>query len=229
MPLRWTTTDRAGTSHGVKCLVYSASGVGKTRLCATAPRPLIISAESGLLSLRKVSIPTIEVSTMAELQEAYRWVTTAAESAQFETVCLDSLTEMAEVLLANLIKTKGQNDPRKAFGELIPQMSEMIRAFRDIPGKNVYMSAKMEYTKDEETGRMIYTISMPGQKLGPQIPFFFDEVFFLGISKPDAQGNTFRYLQTQPDIQHVAKDRSDSLAMYEPPDLGALFRKMLTK
>lgn len=226
MALRWTTTDRASVSRGVKCMVYGGSGAGKTRLCSTAPAPLILSAEAGLLSLRKFSIPAIEITTMAELMEAYTWITRSQEASQFQTVCLDSLSEMAEVLLANLIKTKGQNDPRKAFGELIPQMSEMIRAFRDIQGKNVYMSVKMEYDKDEETGRMMYIPSMPGKKLGPQLPYFFDEVYYLGVSKPDAQGNSYRYLQTQMDIQHIAKTRGENLAAFEQPDLSAVFRKI---
>lgn len=52
MALKWTTTDRASISQGVKMLVYGASGSGKTGLCATLPAPLIISAEGGLLRLR---------------------------------------------------------------------------------------------------------------------------------------------------------------------------------
>jgi AAA domain len=225
MTMKFTTTDQAGTTHGHKVLVYSESGVGKTVLCSTAPSPVIVSAEAGLLSLRKVKIPVIEIKTLADLRDAFNWACTSKDVAAFETICLDSVTEIAEVLLADLIKTKGQNDPRKAYGELVPQMSEIIRAFRDLPGKNVYFSAKVEPIKDELSGTVKYGPSMPGQKLGPLLPYFFDEVFRLGIGKGQ-DGTLYRFLQTQPDLQYIAKDRSGSLAVYEPPDLSAVFKKI---
>jgi hypothetical protein len=225
MPITWTTTDKQSVENGIKCLVYSGSGYGKTTLCATAPNPLILSAESGLLPLRKFSIPVMVIHTLEDLMEAYRWVSTSTEARVFETVCLDSLSEIGEVVLAHLIKTKGQNDPRKAYGELLPQVTQMIRAFRDLPGKNVYFAAKMEPVRDDMSGKVMYMPSMPGQKLGPQLPYFFDEVFRLAIGK-DEKGNLFRYLQTQPDMQYEAKDRSGALAAMEPPDLNHVFRKI---
>lgn len=209
--------------HGVKVLVYSEAGVGKTVLCATAPEPLILSAEAGLLSLRKMRIPVIEIKTIDDLQEAHTFCATSKEAANFQTLCLDSLTEIAEVVLANA--KRQVKDPRQAYGELIDKMSMVIRAFRDIPNRNVYMSAKMEPAKDELTGIIKYGPSMPGQKLGPQLPYFFDEVFRLGIGKTQ-QGELFRFLQTQPDLQYVAKDRSGSLASIEAPDLNAVFAKI---
>ena len=48
------------------------------------------------------------------------------------------------------------------------------------------MSAKMERTKDEITGGMLYGPSMPGAKLGQAIPYLFDEFFVLRVEKdPD--------------------------------------------
>lgn len=229
MPLNWTTTDLSSAAQGVKLLVYSGSGIGKTRLCSTAPYPVILSAESGLLSLRKFKIPVIQIVTLADLMDAYSWLANSKEANQFQTACIDSITEIAEVVLANLIKTVGKNDPRKAFGELIPQMAQTIRAFRDLPNKHVYMAAKMDSVKDD-IGITKYGPAMPGQKLGPQLPYFFDEVFRLGVGKfTDAKGTVenYRFLQTQPDPQYDAKDRSGSLEPMEPPDLSVVFKKIL--
>lgn len=44
MALEWTTTAKANASSGVKVLVYAEAGQGKTALCATAPRPCVLSA-----------------------------------------------------------------------------------------------------------------------------------------------------------------------------------------
>ena len=224
MPLKFTTTGEAGKIHGVKMLVYGLSGAGKTTLCATAPAPLILSAEAGLLALRKHNIPVIEIKTVDDLTEAHRWCQQAKEAEQFQTICIDSITEIGEVVLANA--KKQVKDPRQAYGELIEKMMTTIKAFRDLSGKHVYMAAKMEPVKDEMTGIVRYMSSMPGSKLGPQLPYLFDEVFRLGINKtPD--GAEYRFLQTQPDLQYDAKDRSGALDNIEPPDINHVINKIL--
>lgn len=225
MALKFTTTDKASVSNGVKVLVYGGAGMGKTVLCSTAPSPIILSAESGELSLRKMSIPMIEITTVQDLIEAHQWLTMSAEARQFQTVCIDSLSEIAEVVLNNA--KRQVKDPRQAYGELIEKMESVIRSFRDLSGKNVYMAAKMEPTKDELTGVVKYGPSMPGSKLGVKLPYFFDEVFRLGINKTP-QGENYRFLQTQPDLQYEAKDRSGSLDSMEPPNLAHIFNKILS-
>lgn len=224
MALKFTTTDHSARTHGVKMLVYGKAGRGKTYLCSTAPNPIIISAEAGLLSLAKFSIPVIEIKTVDDLLECYRWVTESVDAKQFETVCLDSITEIAEVVLANAKKLV--KDPRQAYGELIERMNETIKSFRDLPGKHVYMSAKQEYVKDESNGRMAYGPSMPGQKLSQQIPYLFDELFQLDTNKT-SEGVGYRYLRTAADFQYDAKDRSGLLAPIEEPNITNIINKIL--
>lgn len=199
--------------------------MGKTVLCSTAPGPIILSAEGGALSLRKLQIPLIEIADVQDLQDAHSWLLQSAEARQFQTVCVDSISEVAEVVLNNA--KRQVKDPRQAYGELIDKMEMVIREYRDLPGRNVYMSAKIESIKDEMTGVVKYGPSMPGSKLGLKLPYFFDEVFRLGINKTP-QGEAYRFLQTQPDLQYEAKDRSGALANVEPPDLAHIFRKILT-
>lgn len=223
MPLNFTTTDLAVSSQGIKVLVYGPAGVGKTVLCATAPAPIILSAESGLLSLRKVRIPVLEIKTVVDLTDIYKWLTESAEAKQFETICMDSITEIAETILAN--SKRLNSDPRKAYGEMADHMIQLVKAYRDIPGKNVYMSAKMEKDKDEVTGMMMYGPSMPGKQAGPALPYLFDEVFRLGVAKDEKQ-QPYRFIQTQPDLQYHAKDRSGELASVEPANLTHIFNKI---
>lgn len=224
MAIQITTTQHAAQLHGIKALVYGKSGAGKTKLAATAPAPVILSAESGILSLREYQIPMIQIRTVAELTEAHQWALNSAEARQFATIYIDSISEIGEVVLAN---AKAQvKDPRQAYGELIEKMMMTIKAFRDLPGKNVVMAAKQEPIKDEMTGIVQYGPSMPGSKLGPQLPYLFDEVFRLGVGKTP-QGVEYRFLQTGPDLQYDAKDRSGSLDPVEPPDLSFVFNKIL--
>lgn len=238
MPLNFTSASQASASQGVKSLVYGGAGAGKTVLCATCPAPLLISAESGSLSLKQANLerlygvgnpficydmPMIEIVTVEDLTDAYNWCLSSAEAQQFQTICIDSISEIAEVVLNNA--KRQVKDPRQAYGELIEKMETTIRAFRDLQGKNVLVSAKMEPTKDELNGTVKYGPAMPGSKLGNKLPYFFDEVFRLGIGQTQ-QGEKYRFLQTQPDLQYEAKDRSGALDPVEAPIMGAIFAKI---
>lgn len=224
MAIQLTTTQQAAQLHGIKALIYGKAGVGKTYLARTAPAPIILSAEAGILSLRDVAIPMIQIRTVQDLAEAHQWAQSSAEASQFATIYLDSISEIGEVVLAN---AKAQvKDPRQAYGELIEKMMMTLKAFRDLPGKNVVMVAKQEPIKDDMTGVVQYGPGMPGSKLGQQLPYLFDEVFRLAIGKTQ-QGEEYRYLQTNPDLQYDAKDRSGSLDAVERPDLTFVFNKIL--
>jgi hypothetical protein len=241
MAMQWSTTNEASAAQGVKMLCYADSGQGKTVLCATAPKPVVISAEAGLLSLRKKNleklfgvntpgiaydIPVLQVTTVVQLTEVFNFFAAPANRARehFNTICIDSLTEIAEVVLTN---AKGiVKDPRQAYGELLDKMEMVIRQFRDLPGYHVYMSAKMEPVKDEVNGTLKYWPSMPGSKLGPRLPYYFDEVFNLNTGKTP-QGQKYRFLRTDSDMQYIAKDRSGALDEIEQPNLTNVINKIL--
>ena len=210
------------SANGVKVLCYGAAGAGKTSLIKTLPNPIVLSAEGGLLSIQDADLPYIEIGDIATLQEAYKWLTESADAKGFQSVALDSISEIAEVVLN--AEKKATKDPRQAYGAMQEQMADIIRAFRDISGKNVYMSAKLEKTQDEQ-GRILYGPSMPGNKTGQALPYYFDLVLALRVEK-DAEGNTQRALMCDSDGLWLAKDRSGKLAAWEAPDLGAIIAKI---
>ena len=209
-------------ADGVKMLVFGAAGAGKTSLIPTLPSPIVLSAESGLLSIAGADVPFIEVTDMETLREAYTWLAESKEAEGFKSVCLDSISEVAEVVLA--AEMRKNKDGRAAYGEMNTTMAELIRAFRDLPGRHVYMSAKLEKSQDE-TGRMLYNPSMPGKSLTQQLPYFFDFVFPLRVEK-DTDGKTQRALMTDSDGLWLAKSRSHLLDSWESPDLGAIIAKI---
>lgn len=215
-------TTRGLHASGVKLLVYGQAGAGKTTLIQTLPNPVILSAEAGLLSIASADIPYVEIDSMATLMDAYRWLTESTEGKAFSSVALDSISEIAEVCLsAEKLKAK---DPRQAYGEMQDQMGGVIRAFRDLPGRHVYMTAKLEKSQDE-MGRLLYSPSMPGNKTGQALPYFFDEVLALRCEK-DAEGKPHRGLLCQSDGLWQAKDRSGRLEAWELADLGEIIKKI---
>lgn len=238
MAISFTTTSEEAVVNGVKILTYAPAGTGKTMQVATLPTPVLISAESGLLSLSRgniakvfgadrdditYNIDVIKVENYHDLNDAYEWCIGSEEASKYETIALDSITEIMEQILT--AAKENNKDKRQAYGDLIEQGEKLIRSFRDISGKNVYMSAKQGPFKDETTGVTKYGVTMPGSKLGPAIPYFFDEVYALRIGEDD--NGLFRYFQTQPDLQYDAKDRAGALEFMEDAHMGNIIRKII--
>ena len=192
------------SSDGVKILVYGQSGSGKTSLIPTMPNPVVLSAEAGLLSIADTDTQFINIENMDMLREAYSW----AKDCEFDSICLDSISEIAEVCLAT--EKRNNKDPRAAYGEMQSTMAEIVRAFRDLSGENVFMTAKLDKSQDE-MGRMLYAPSMPGQKAGQALPYQFDCVLAMRVEK-DAEGVTQRSLMCDGDGLWMAKDRSGKLS-----------------
>lgn len=224
MAIQLVSTKQAAQLSGLKFLVHGPAGAGKTTLCGTTGEPtIIISAESGLLSLRHLDLPVIEVKTLEQMYEAYDYVANTEDGQAFKWICLDSISEIAEVVLNH--EKKIAKDPRQAYGALAEKMTDLLRAFRDLPGRNVLFLCKQERAKDEQSGAMLYYPAMPGNMLKQGVGYFFDFVFALRVEK-DAEGNPTRWLQTNRDYNFEAKDRSGSLDMFEAPDLAALAAKV---
>jgi hypothetical protein len=206
------------------------AGTGKTRLLASAPSPVIISAEKGNLSLRNFTLPVWEVQSLKDLTEAYDFLSKSKDANQFATIGIDSVSEVAEVLLAEeKNKTK---DGRKAYGEMQDKLVPMFRDFRDIVGKNVVFLAKQEFTTDGATGAKANGPSFPGTKLSQQVPYLVDELWQL-VKVENADKSFGWWLRTSPSLQDQAKDRSGALDLWENADpatgggLDVIFKKMI--
>ena len=209
------------TMDGITILVYGNSGVGKTTLIKTIPgRVLILSAEAGLLSLRDTDLEYVAIHSMSDLNEVYNFI--SEHLTDYNCIVLDSLSEIGEVILAT--EKKASRDGRQAYLAMQDQLMELIRAFRDLP-VSVYMTAKLDRSKDEVSGMMLYSASLPGQKCSQNLPYLFDEVLCLRCEN-DEEGKPVRFLQTFTDSSYCCKDRSGTLEPYEKADLGIIMEKI---
>lgn len=226
MAIKLTSSSQAAKDNGIKCLVYSVAGAGKTTLASTFGDipTIVISAEAGLLSIKDADLPVIEITSVADIQDAYRFLTEDEEGKKFKAIVIDSISELAEVLLFS--EKAANKDGRAAYGETNIKMMEMLRAFRDLQGRHVLFISKLEKTKDEMTGSMLYGPSMPGARLGQAIPYLTDLVFAIRLEK-DADGVTQRWLQCQPDYSWQAKDRSGKLGQFEEPNMAKIIAKVI--
>lgn len=211
--------------NGIKVLVYGKGGIGKTKLMGTAPKPLVLSCEGGLLSLEEDDIPYIKIETVEDIYEAYDYIV-GRKGRKYETIGLDSFSEMAEVVLAD--HKKNEKDARQAYMKMADEMYDIVRKFRDIKGKNVVFSAKRMSKADADTGLTMYVPSAPGQAVPDFLPYQFDEVFYMTFHEKD-NGQKQRVLITETSYEHDAKDRSGKLNKMERPNLTKIFRKISGK
>ena len=221
---RIVSPENAVQDQGAKILVYGMAGAGKTYLSQTAPgKVLVISAEAGLLSIRDAkNVEAIEVKNAAEVVEVYEALHSG--KLQYDTVCLDSISEISELLLqAEKAKHK---DARKAYGEVQESVTNVMRAFRDLQMHVMFICKEDKVNND---GVFEQAPKMVGTKLGQSITYFFDEVLALRvIEDADAEGNPVqaRWLQTRIGQGYVAKDRSGKLEAFEEPNLTKLIEKL---
>jgi len=222
MAIKLITTETANTH--VNCLLYGSSGVGKTYAASTCPSPLILSAESGLLSLSDLKLPVINLDNRHTINEVYDWLKKSKEAKKYETIYIDSISEVAELLLQEEMMVN--KDGRAAYGEMASLMTTTIRGYRELPFHTVF-TAKIKKVVDDSTGSITFMPSVPGQMLLNNLSYLFDEVFLMEIGK--AKDRTkYRYFQTVGDRRYTAKDRSGKLAEKEEPRFDKIFNKILT-
>jgi hypothetical protein len=210
--------------QGLKVLTYGASGVGKTKMCATLPDVLVISAEKGLLSLKEENLPYVEVTSVKGLKDVQKWAKTSKEATQYKSLAIDSISDLAEVLLAEY--QPQFKDGRQAYGKMNEDLAEAIRLFRNLVGYNVYFIAKEKRLVDEASGLVSFIPSIPGIQMMQNLPYYFDLVTVMRFgSKKD--GVVERYLQTEGDRQYIAKDRSGVLEKKEQPNLQNILSKIV--
>jgi len=230
MGIKIKSVKESVEDQGLKCLVHGLAGSGKTVLSATTGEPtLIVSAEGGLLSIKNAPdyIDVVEIQTIDDLEEVYEFLTEDPDAKKYRWVNLDSVSEIAEVLLS---EEKAINkDARQAYGNLSDRMFKLLRAFRDLPDVNVLFTCKTQRLEDSDTGLTMYMPMLPGKTLSQGISYLFDEVFTIRIfEEEDEDGDTVevRYLQTNRTRKYEAKDRSGELDLYEPCSLKHIYAKI---
>jgi len=218
MAIKFSTTEAEATH--LMILVFGRSGMGKTTLIKTLPKPIIITSEKKLFALRKTNYPVILVETVEDLKDAIKFCN-SKKSKQFQSIAFDSISDIAETLLINL--KKGVNDARQAYGSLNDEIMEILGKLKETKKKHVYVIAKAQKIDDE--GVIKLAPMMPGKKLNNELNYFFDFVFCL--DKNDDDENPYRFLITQPTYKVDAKG-CDELEEIEPPHLGKIIKKALS-
>ena len=217
----------AGTwaqQYGAKCLVYGPPGAGKTPIINTAPRPVMIACETGLLSMKGSTVPCAMATTPETIADFFQWLLTSHEAKNYDTICLDSGSQMCQILLNRELSGKSKSgnkvDGKAAYGAMANKAMEYFNQLYFMAEKHVYIICKCDET---EPVKKPY---FPGQMLNAEVPYLYDEVLYLSLVNIQGVGEV-QAMRTKTSYDVLARDRSGNLAEFEPPHLTNLFNKIL--
>jgi phage nucleotide-binding protein len=232
-------TTNSVKENKLKVGVYGNSGAGKTTLIksllAANYNLLVFDAESGLLPLAGLGIDYIDVSKddsgkalqkhekLNRIMQGYQYVLTEEAKKKYDTIVIDSLTEISSIMFDAIRKEYPDNkDNLIVYGLLAQKMKDFLRALRDIPNYHVVFICLSKVEKDQD-GRRFAAVDMIGS-ISDKLPGFLDEFLYLRVNDKDE-----RELICNSTGSILAKDRSGRLDKIEPADLGLIFNKILGK
>lgn len=208
--------------YGVKSVIYGPPGSAKTPVINTAPRPVMLATEPGLLSMRGSTVPTWPAFTADKIDEFFRWLFHSGEAKNFDTVAVDSTSQMCEVYLMQAQKTNKHG--LQAYGEMARNVMDQLRGLYYLENKHAYLIAKQEIIN--ENGITFARPYFPGKQLPVEVPHLYDQILQLKIHNMPGIG-TYPAFRCRASLDAVSRDRTGLLNEFEPPDFGAIVRKVM--
>lgn len=207
--------------YGCKVCCYGPPGHGKTPLMNTAPRPLLLATEPGLLSMRGSTVPTYLADTPSKIDDFFNWFFGSNDAKNYDTLGVDSGSEMAGIYLIEALSKNAHG--MKAYGVMAERTEKWLRKLYFLPNKHIYFIAKQEIITENNYKRPYF----PGKYLPVQVPHLFDFILNLDIHNVPGTGQV-KALQCAESFDRMARARTGNLNMFEYPDLSQLFNKAMS-
>lgn len=209
-------------NFGVKSVIFGPPGSGKTPIINTAPRPVMLACEPGLLSMRGSNVPTWQGYTPEAIDDFFKWFFDSAETKNYDTLAVDSTSHMAEIYLQAALKSNKHG--LAAYGEMATNTLKHLSTLYYTRYKHTYLIAKQEIIA--ENGITIKRPYYPGRQLPIELPHKYDQILQLDIQNVPGVGQK-KAFRCQGSIDVLARDRTGQLAEFEPPHFGDLVKKAM--
>lgn len=207
--------------YGCKAICYGPPGSGKTPIVNSAPRPVLMITEPGMLSMRRSTVPTWAAFSASAIDEFFAWLLSSAEAKNFDTVAVDSVSQMAEIYLEDA-KRKNSHG-LKAYGVMQEKVWPHLSKLYFLQNKHAYLIAKQGSFGESPAVIRPY---FPGKVLNIDVPHLYDLVTHCALTNVPGLGERVA-LRTRSTFDIMARDRSGQLDELEPPDLTAVFAKTM--
>ena len=212
----------------VSIAVHGGWGTGKSWFADSAPAPrLILDAEGGAYDtpsekagwdptsgepIPNADSVVVDVTSWATIDHVMRVLVSGDHP--FESVVIDSLTEIQKQLKDRLSHGPDAVFDQQAWGKLLNNMEYLVRTLRDLtrPSADKRVNVVIVTGTDDE---MIPRKPMFQGGLRKSYAGFFDMVGYMTTTR-NADGELVRQMQIQPDDLAVAKCRLHKVAVANP-------------
>jgi AAA domain len=207
------------SQFGVKAIIYGPPGSAKTPLVNTCPRPVLLACEPGLLSMRGSNVPTWTAPTKAKIDEFFKWFEYSAEAKQFDTLAIDSTSQMCNIALDESNAKHGLQQ----YGEMADYVMPYLQRLYYMKEKHMYLIAKEELTSDAKRRP-----AFPGQQLNGSngVCHLYDCIIRSAKVNIPNVGETLAF-QCDGSYDILARNRTGNLNLYEPPNFAELVKKAM--
>jgi len=203
-------------SHKIKCLIYGASGTGKTTFWGSAENVIFASSEDGLLSIADKQVPFAKIETLEQLKQLRDFLRN--DKHNFETLVIDSITDINERIKKWIEEKTWKAMEKNMWAELSDKIKWILFDIKLID-MNIIIIAQEKYEKDGDNIKKIIP-SLNG-KLASEICYFMDIVWYIHIDK-----EWERRLITSQNEQTLSKDRTKKIWNDTPLDFKIWKQKM---
>lgn len=221
-------------SGRVHALIYSASGVGKTHLIgefAKAGPVWVNDTDFGIETLAGMDNVTYEQwfervgpttggqGWTPQWKKLIDFIDTQLVEPEYKTYAFDSLTTHCDVAAASVV---GRVNPRMEIMQLqhypavYGKLTDFIVKLRKLDA-NVILTAHEETTRDARGRRVLQPLVL-GEKFGPRLPIFWNNIWHLGLELSDSDRVAAkRVLRVNPDGEKIIKTQGPAdVATIEP-------------
>lgn len=220
------------SNHRVRMLIYGASGIGKTVFGSTAPKPLFLAVEEGLLSLSDKKAQYVKIKSLQDMRDilaalkANKLMGPDGKPLEYETIVIDSLTEVQQVVIQNV--TGGRQPSMNEWGQFADKMAEILKGFCALDKHIVFTCLESEKAAEDDDGKE-YTRFQPELfgKLAEKAQAMMDFVgrFYMKTAVVNERPTQVRTLTFTITAKWKAKDRSGKMPQFVEPDFSKIVQE----
>jgi hypothetical protein len=196
----------------VRLLVYGESGVGKTVLASTFPKPVFLDIDDGMASVTPGKAARWFISTWAEMYEKVALLlSTHPDDIPYDTIVIDNLNELQSLAMKHIVtafptvkRAYGSQPGMSDYGMMMNIVDDMVRGLKSLEKRVIFLAQ----VKPREFETDLVMPQMVGKNTSQNICRMMDVIGYL--FKADVEGRSVRQIAFDAS-NYVTKDRSGRL------------------